>query len=91
MTLKEFRELTKDLPEEMEMIIQKDSEGNGYSPLSGIDDEAIYVAENTYSGEVYSTTNFGDGEEYFIGAAMADIHNALSEELREIYETLFKN
>jgi len=31
-----------------------------------------------------------EGEEYFIGAAMADIHNALSEELREIYETLFK-
>ena len=39
----------------MEVILQKDSEGNGYSPLAGTDCEAIYIPENTYSGDVYST------------------------------------
>jgi hypothetical protein len=37
-----------DLP----AIIQKDSEGNGYSPLAGID-AAFYVADTTWSGEAY--------------------------------------
>jgi hypothetical protein len=36
----------------MEVILQKDGEGNGYSPCAGAD-TAIYVADSTYSGEVY--------------------------------------
>ena len=36
-----------------EVVMQKDAEGNGYSPLSGAD-PAIYVPDSTYSGEVYS-------------------------------------
>lgn len=40
---------------DVELIMQKDSEGNGYSPLAGIDFEVIYLADTTYSGEVYST------------------------------------
>jgi len=39
-----------------ELVLQKDSEGNGYSPCAGADDEAIYVPENTWSGVVYDTT-----------------------------------
>lgn len=39
----------------MEIILQKDAEGNGYSPLRGADPDCVYVPENTYSGEVYST------------------------------------
>lgn len=39
---------------EAEVILQKDSEGNGYSPLAGVDLVAVYVPENSYSGEVYS-------------------------------------
>lgn len=34
------------------VIMQKDGEGNGYSPLRGIDDNATYQADNTWSGEV---------------------------------------
>ena len=37
------------------VILQKDSEGNGYSPLSGVDAESVYKADSTYSGEVYRT------------------------------------
>lgn len=33
------------------IILQKDAEGNGYSPLSGLED-AGYTAESTWSGVV---------------------------------------
>lgn len=33
------------------VILQKDSEGNGFSPLSGAE-EAKYMPNNTWSGEV---------------------------------------
>lgn len=41
------------LDPEMQLIIQKDSEGNGYSPLCGLDGEALYVPESTWSGIAY--------------------------------------
>lgn len=44
------------LDPELEVIVQKDSEGNGYSPLAGTDENCIYVAETTWSGEVYDST-----------------------------------
>lgn len=52
-------ELAKELLEhpDVELIMQKDAEGNGYSPLSGIDFDVVYVPESTWSGEVYSTNN----------------------------------
>lgn len=34
------------------VICQKDSEGNGYSPLAGVDDNAAYSADSTWSGDV---------------------------------------
>jgi hypothetical protein len=45
----------QQLPPDADVILQKDSEGNGYSPLSVVDGSAIYVADSTYSGDVYST------------------------------------
>lgn len=39
---------------EAEVILQKDGEGNGYSPLHAVDDEAVYVPDSTWSGDVYS-------------------------------------
>lgn len=49
-------ELAKMLLErpDCELILQKDAEGNGYSPLSGIEFDVVYVKENTWSGQVYS-------------------------------------
>lgn len=49
-------ELAKWLLEnpDVELILQKDSEGNGFSPLSGIDFNVVYIPDSTWSGEVYS-------------------------------------
>lgn len=55
MKVSELIEALKDLPPEMEVILQKDAEGNGYSPLSGVDPDAIYMEETSWSGEVWST------------------------------------
>ena len=44
-----------NLPDDLhncEIIIQKDAEGNGYSPLVDIDEDVIYVPKTTYSGDV---------------------------------------
>lgn len=41
------------LDQESDVILQKDSEGNGYSPLSGAYDNAVYVKETDWSGNVY--------------------------------------
>ena len=34
------------------IILQKDAEGNGYSPAAGVEN-GWYAADSTYSGEVY--------------------------------------
>lgn len=49
-------ELAKILLEspDCELIMQKDAEGNGYSPLSGVEMDVVYIPDTTYSGEVYS-------------------------------------
>ncbi len=54
MTVKELIEQLSILPQDLQVILQKDAEGNGYSPLSGVDSECQYVPDNTWSGEVYS-------------------------------------
>jgi hypothetical protein len=54
MTVKELKEAIANLPDEMEVILQKDSEGNGYLPLSGADADAVYIPETTWYGDVYS-------------------------------------
>ncbi len=55
MNIKELKEIISNLPDEMEIIIQKDSEGNQYSPLLGVDLNSVYVPENTWYGEAYPT------------------------------------
>ncbi len=53
MTVKELREALVDLPDDMPVIMQKDGEGNGYSPLYCADgDNNSYLAETTWMGEV---------------------------------------
>jgi len=52
MTVKELiAELSAMNPDAV-VVLQKDSEGNGYSPLSGADDALVYIAESTWAGEV---------------------------------------
>ena len=41
------------LPDDMEVILQKDGEGNDYSPCAGADSESIYVPETDWYGKAY--------------------------------------
>lgn len=54
MNVKTLKTLIEHLPDDMEVILQKDSEGNGYSPLEGADRDAVYIPETTWYGETYS-------------------------------------
>jgi len=53
MTVKELKNYIENLPDDMEVILQHDSEGNGYSPLSQANFEARYMPETTWNGDVY--------------------------------------
>ena len=53
MKVSELIEALQEMDPDSLVIMQKDSEGNGYSPLAGADPNGIYVADSTYSGEVY--------------------------------------
>lgn len=54
MTVKELREALENLPDDLPVVMSKDSEGNAYSPLSSYADDVEYVAETTWYGELYS-------------------------------------
>jgi hypothetical protein len=60
MTVKGLKQAIANLPDDMQVILQKDSEGNGFSPLAGADPEAVYVAKNTWCGKVYSLDSTAD-------------------------------
>jgi len=51
MNIKELKEVISKLPDDMEVILQKDPEGNGYSPLSGADPDAVYMEGDVYAME----------------------------------------
>jgi len=51
MTVKELKEVIANLPDDMELVLQVDPEGNGYSPVDGVDPDGIM-----YDGECYDAT-----------------------------------
>ena len=53
MKVSELMDRLAEMDENAEVILQKDAEGNGYSPLYEVDGDAIYVSESTWSGDVY--------------------------------------
>lgn len=53
MTIGELREILSSLPDELEVIIAKDAEGNDFSPLSELSLQR-YVAHTDWSGELVS-------------------------------------
>ena len=52
MTVSELIAELSTMPPDSIVVLQKDGEGNGYSPLSGADDSSVYIAESTWAGEV---------------------------------------
>lgn len=60
MTVRELIDELQKVESERIVILQKDAEGNAYSPISGIDYEGLtYVADNTWSGEVLDDHSSG--------------------------------
>jgi len=55
MTVLDLKKMIESLPDGMQVILQKDAEGNGYSPLSGCDLNCIYIPSSPWHGEVYDT------------------------------------
>jgi len=53
MTVKELLKELEDTDPETEVILQKDGEGNGYSPLAGVDIDTVYIPDSTWSGDIY--------------------------------------
>lgn len=56
MQVKDLIKQLQLLDPEMQVILQRDAEGNGYSPLAGVDENCVYTAETSYNGYVYDTT-----------------------------------
>ena len=56
MKVSELIEALKKMDPDRICVLQKDAEGNGYSPLYGVDDNAGYDADSTWSGEVRRQT-----------------------------------
>lgn len=55
MKVKELIAELQKLDGELPLIAQRDGEGNGYSPVSGVDaEDAFYIASSTWSGDVYT-------------------------------------
>lgn len=54
MTIKELIEKLKDLPQDLPVIMSKDSEGNGYSPILDLDC-LWYIPFSKWSGDVYNS------------------------------------
>jgi len=54
MTVAEFIIELQKLDQNKIIIVQKDAEGNDYSPLEGCDEDNIYKANSTWSSDVFS-------------------------------------
>lgn len=52
MTVKELIKELENCDQDSIVILQKDAEGNGYSPLAGSDNACNYQADSTWSGDV---------------------------------------
>ncbi|MGL4999425.1 MAG: hypothetical protein ACRC5T_10695 [Cetobacterium sp.] len=50
-TVQELIERLSDLPPEFLVVMSKDGEGNGFSPLADLSHEE-YISDSTYSGDI---------------------------------------
>ena len=63
MTLAELRAQLDalNLPDDTPVILARDAEGNGYSPIHSVDD-LLYDTESPYSGQMYATAEMRAAE-----------------------------
>jgi hypothetical protein len=62
MNKKELLLLLADVPDDAEVIISSDAEGNSYSPLCSHKYPAKYVPNTTWSGEIYAPEDSEEDE-----------------------------
>ena len=53
MTIKELIEKLKELPQDHQVVMSEDAEGNNYSPLDR-HSVGLYIADSTWSGDYLS-------------------------------------
>ncbi len=76
-----------DVPDDTPVILQRDAEGNGYSPLSAMD-LGWYRAESTWSGEVHGDDDSVTSEQVAADGDLAysveqgDMHQIGPEDVR---------
>jgi len=58
-TCGELADLLAAQPRDRPVILEKDAEGNGYSPLAAAG-EGSYLADSTWSGEIVSPDDYPD-------------------------------
>lgn len=64
LTVRDLRESLAELPDDMLVVMSKDAEGNGYSPLAEVA-QSMYLADSTWSGETYPTPeDIADDDQY---------------------------
>jgi hypothetical protein len=63
MTVAQLRYELADIPDDAIVVLAKDSEGNGFSPLAALG-VAWYVPESTWAGEIESMGIDEDGDTY---------------------------
>lgn len=55
MTVKQLVKYLKGFPQNLEIIVARDSEGNSFSPVAEIG-ENTYIPENQYRGDISGST-----------------------------------
>ncbi len=61
MKVSELIEILKDLPQEHEVVMSKDGEGNSFSPCANFGLQ-MYIPDSTWSGEILSEEDIEEGE-----------------------------
>lgn len=56
MTVDELRKELEGADGSCIVVMSSDGEGNSYSPLADVDHEHVYVADSTWSGDIYYPT-----------------------------------
>lgn len=63
LTKKTLIEALKDFPDDMQVIMSKDGEGNNFSPLAEAAGPYQYTPDSTWSGEIKNEDDAEEGDE----------------------------
>ena len=72
-TVKDLIAALQEMPQDAIVICSSDSEGNGHSPLAGIDPNCIYLHQGAYGGEIAGIAELTD-EDRQMGLTDEDVY-----------------